>query len=69
MTIEEIREVLGDRHTDWVLRHPYGLALARERARSWERARSCTIKPSRTRPAYAALVELLTDVRERDTKK
>ena len=60
MTFEEIQRQLGEVHVAWMIRNPWGLAVARDRARS------CTIRPKATQPAYAALVahiEGLTDAR------
>lgn len=58
MSMNEIRRVLGDDHVEWLLRNTWGLAVARSRARS------CTIRPEQTRPAYEALVEHMIGKKE-----
>jgi hypothetical protein len=50
---EHVRLALGDPHVRWLITNPWGLAVARSRARS------CTIRPEVTRPAYAAFVEAM----------
>lgn len=60
MTFEEIQRQLGEIHVSWMIRNPWGLAVARDRAKS------CAIRPQGTRPAYAALathIEGLSDAR------
>lgn len=51
VSMNEIRRVLGAVHVELLIRNTWGLAVARDRARS------CTIRPEQTRPAYEALVE------------
>lgn len=52
-----IRTELGDRHVEQLLGHPWGVAVATSRAKS------CTIRPETTRPAYAELARLMRDSR------
>jgi hypothetical protein len=57
MKVEDVPEfarlALGDVHVRWLLTHPWGLAVARSRARS------CSVRPAETRAAYAAVVDLI----------
>lgn len=53
MTMDEVKQALREHHVDWLIRNPWGLAIARDRARS------CTIRPDETRPAYAALADMM----------
>lgn len=61
LTLDEIpasiRTELGDRHVEHLLGHPWGLAVATDRAKT------CSIRPETTRPAYAELARLMRALR------
>jgi len=59
---DHVVTALGERHVMWLLTYPWGLAVARARAKT------CTIQPEKTRPAYAELAELMGGAKQGGTR-